>query len=131
VKLYPYCQQTTAITSLADGQFFLAILETLPNFKLLSPIMELANEGNLAAKVLVIKNITKSLVKYHQLQMMRDVSELVINYVELCMGNKKELFRLITMVLSAVCSQESSRRCIEVKIQKLPEQRSDVIRILI
>jgi hypothetical protein len=56
---------------------------------LLHPIIELTNQPNLAAKVIIIKNIAKSLIKYHQTQLLRDVSELEINYVELCMGNKK------------------------------------------
>lgn len=66
---------------LADGRFFLFILETLQNFKLLNPIPHFTDELSLAAKVTVIKNLTKSLIKYHQTQLLRDVSELDINYV--------------------------------------------------
>ena len=63
-------------------------------------------------------------MSYHQAQLLRDVSELDINYVELCMGSKKELFRLITLTLSALCSHHSSRELLDQQMAKLPEEHS-------
>lgn len=89
VKLYPSFEDISSISALSDGRFFLALLETLPNFKLLNKITEFSGELVVASHVPIIKNVFKSLIKYHQTYLLKDVSKLEINYVELCMGNKE------------------------------------------
>lgn len=128
VKLYPSFEDVPNLSALSDGRFFLALLETLPNFKLLNKITEFNGELIVASRVPIIKNIFKSLIKYHQTYLLRDVSGLEINYVELCMGNKEEIFRLLVMIFSALESQESSKQNLQSYVDKLNQDEADILR---
>lgn len=131
MQLYPAQPPLADLNQVCDGRFLLSLLETLPHFKLVSPLSELGEEAGLASRVATMKTITKSLIHYHQQHLLRDVSEFAINYVELCMGNRKELFRLITILFSALCSQSASRAALEEQISRLSEDKYEIIKIMI
>jgi hypothetical protein len=52
------------------------------------------------------------------------VSELQINNVELCMGNKKDVFKLFSLVLGALCSQEGGKSLVERGTATLSEEQA-------
>jgi predicted RNase H-like nuclease (RuvC/YqgF family) len=47
------------------------------------------------------------------------------------MGNKKEVFKLLTMVLGAVCSREGAKAVVERGVSALTEEQAEVMRIMI
>lgn len=74
LQLYPSFSNFTQLVDAAQPSLLLELLEGLPNFKLLKPVLEEDNIVNLAAKISTTKNIVQSLLKYHQKVLMRDLS---------------------------------------------------------
>jgi hypothetical protein len=53
----------------------------------------------LATRVSNIKTIGDSVVRYYQTHLMKDISQMKISYVELCMGNSEEAIKLFSLVV--------------------------------
>jgi hypothetical protein len=74
VRQYSCFSGTQTLTDLVDGRFFLSLLQSLPNFKLVSMVNEATGPCSLPAKIALMKNLTRSLIWYHQTQLLKDVS---------------------------------------------------------
>ncbi len=53
----------------------------------------------LATRVSNIKTIGDSVVRYYQTHLMKDISQMKISYVELCMDNCEEAIKLFSLVV--------------------------------
>ena len=63
--------------------------------------------------------------------MLRNISGIDINCVELCMGNKNEIIKLVTLILSALNSSPSSRESLFQKIEQMDMEGAEMMHILI
>ena len=60
------------------------------------------------------------MVKYHQVGLGKDASFMELNYVEMAMGDTKQIIKFINLILSILVSTEAKKDFIPI-IMNLPE----------
>ena len=82
-----------ALEDIAESNFLLNLFVGVEKFRLVAPICpeepSTAGVESLGTKVGRVKVIGNSLVRFYQTVLLRDVSELRFNPVQLCTGNRK------------------------------------------
>lgn len=63
----------------------------------------------LSDKVSRMKILVKSIIRYYQAELLRDVSEMKLNIVQMCIGNKQEIIRFVLLLVGIIANEECCR----------------------
>ena len=112
------------------------LLSSAHEFKLTKPIKSLpSNEQSaltLATRVSNIKTIGDSVIKYYQTHLMTDISQMKINYVELCMGSVEEAIKLFSLVVGVFVEQNADMfKRFESALEKLHPDDQYIVKALL
>ena len=130
IRQYPPFSNLPNICHLANGEFFLFLIKTIPDFKLTEPIFTQTADDSLPTKITFLNNIIGSLKEYIKKRVEKDVCWLVMNPVELAMGNRQEIIKMISLMIRVIV-HSSAKEDFLLTLMKMPEEHMEVFKIVI